>query len=62
MIKIGMEEINMKCENCGCQYLVEDAIYEFEKYFDGLDYRSEISDHLCAECAIDYMEDKIRNQ
>lgn len=52
----------MKCENCGCHYSVEDAIYEFERHFDGLDYRSEISDHLCAECAIDYMEDKIQNQ
>ncbi len=53
----------MKCEKCGCKYLVEDAIYDFEKHFgDGLDYRSEISGHLCADCAIDYMEDVIRSQ
>ena len=52
----------MKCEKCGCNYLVEDAIYEFEKHFDGLDYRSEIHDHLCADCAIDYMQYIIDNQ
>ena len=53
----------MKCENCGCKYIVEDAIYDFEKHFgDGLDYRSEISGHLCADCAIEYMENEIGSQ
>lgn len=52
----------MQCEKCGCKYLVEDAIYEFESHFGGLDYRSEINSHLCGECSIDYMEGKIRDQ
>lgn len=52
----------MKCENCGCKYSVEDAIYDFESHFDGLVYRECIPNHLCSDCAIEYMENEINSQ
>lgn len=52
----------MKCDNCGRKYLVSDAEREFETFFDGLWYSTEIDGHLCADCAIEYMKDVMRSQ
>lgn len=52
----------MKCDNCNTSYTKGDAVNEFERRMDGLSYTSEIDGKLCGDCAVDFMENKIRSQ
>ena len=53
----------MICEICGTEYDREDAEYMFEDYFNfDLSYYMEIDGHLCGDCAINYVENKIKSQ
>ena len=58
----------MTCVTCGEKYDVDDAKREFENFYNwDLDYTSEIlhgssEQDLCGDCAISWMEDKIRSQ
>ena len=57
----------MKCVTCGSRYTKADAAAQFDSHFGGLDYQMEITlgSHerdLCGDCAIEYMETKIRSQ
>lgn len=58
----------MTCVTCGVKYDLDDAKAEFESFYNwDLGYTSEVShgsteQDLCGDCAIVWMENKIRNQ
>lgn len=52
----------MMCSGSGTKYRKDDAVTEFESREDGLSYFQEIDDQLCGDCAVDWMERKIRSQ
>lgn len=58
----------MDCSRCGITYYVADAQPAFDSNYNyDLSYYVEISlgsteRNLCGDCAVDYMENKIRSQ
>ena len=58
----------MICVTCGVKYDVDDAKADFGSSYNwDLDYTTEISHgsserHLCGDCAISWMENKIQSQ